>query len=212
MKAIKWIGIVFVGLLLLGLLMPKNDKDKNLNSEADSELIVVDTMDSNSGNLKVNIDSAKIKELKPLFKHKKDEFSEEQTEWITPIASARYRNENGIYCYFSENNLRFVFQYHADDWLFIKNFQFLIDDKPYSFTPDDIKRDNDETGITEWFDSSVNSSNGSRQIVEALAKAKSARVRLNGDNYHHITNFTAKQLKSIKNTLEYYNALGYTLN
>lgn len=206
MKALKWIGIVLVGLFILGLLLPDSDKKEEA---AKSEEVV--TPENATEVVKVTIDSAKIKELKPLFKHKKDEFSEDTAEWITPIASPRYRNENGTYCYFSKDNLRFVFQYHADDWLFIKGCKFLIDGKPYEFIPEEIKRDNDETGITEWFDVNVNSSNESTAIVNALAQAKTAKVKLIGDNYTDIKNITPKQLQSIKNTLEYYKALGNTI-
>lgn len=206
MKALKWIGIVFVGLIILGLLLPDSDKKDDTTSTEISD-VPVDTLAITE--TKSTVDSTKIKELKSLFKHKKDEF--EDTEWITPIASPRYRNENGIYCYFSKENLRLVFQYHADDWLFIRSCKFLIDDKPYEFIPDEIKRDNDETGITEWFDINVNSTNQSSEIVKALAQAKTAKVKLVGDNYHNIKTITSKQLQSIKNTLEYYKALGNSI-
>lgn len=210
MKALKWIGIVFLGLFILGLLLPDENKKETTVTNKVTD-VAVDTLVDVLVEKKSTIDSVKIKELKHLFKHKKDEFSEDKTEWITPIDAAKYRNQNGLYCYFSESNLRFVLQYHSDDWLFIRNCQFLIDDKPYNFTPEGMKRDNDETGITEWFDVNVNNDNGATQIVKALAVAKSAKVRLNGDNYYHVTNFTPKQLKSIKTTLEYYKALGYSI-
>jgi hypothetical protein len=207
MKVLKWIGIVLLGLFLLGLLLPNNDKKKN---EVDTEKIV--SPEAIAETATVTVDSAKIKALKSLFKHKKDEFSEGDAEWITPIASPRYRNENGTYCYFSKDNLRFVFQYHSDEWLFIKDCKFLIDDKPYNFIPEEVKRDNDETGITEWFDVNVNSNNQTVEIIKALANAKTAKVKLIGNNYSEIKNITSKQLLSIKNTLEYYKALGNSID
>jgi hypothetical protein len=197
-------------LFAIGFVSCKQDVS---DSPVELEVLSVDTLVSGAQNenLLVKVDSAKIKELKPLFKYKKDEFSEDQTEWITPIASSRYRNENGMYCYFSKDNLRFVFQYHADSWLFIRTCQFLIDDKPYTYTPEEVKRDNDETGITEWVDASVSTSSDLKAIVEALAVAKTAKVRLNGDNYYEVKNFSAKQIKSVKNTLAYYKALGNSI-
>lgn len=207
MKALKWIGIVIVGLFILGLLLPDSDKEGE-NVETEVSAVAVDTLAISE--TKSTVDSVKIKKLKPLFKHKKDEF--EDTEWITPTASPRYRNENGIYCYFSKDNLRFVFQYHSDDWLFIKGFKFLIDDKTYELIPEEVKRDNDETGITEWFDVNVNSSNESSAIVAALMQAKTAKVKLIGDNYTDVKKITPKQLQSIKTTLEYYKALGNSIN
>ena len=200
-------------ILLLLIIILASCKQDIAKSSDEFEAISVDTLVSgeNIEQSSSKIDSAKIKELKSLFKYKKDEFSEDQTEWITPIASAKFRNENGMYCYFSKGNFRFVFQYHADTWLFIRSCQFLIDDKPYTYTPEEVKRDNDETGITEWVDANVSSNSELRDIIEALSVAKSAKVRLNGDNYYEVVKFSDKQLKSVKNTLEYYRALGYNI-
>lgn len=191
---------------------------KNINAEKlkiEKEIFGMENIfkdDLSVADTKPNIiDSTKIKVLKHLFNHKTDEFSEDKTTWITPKASPTYRNQNGIYCYFGTVNkrpiiFRFVFQYHKDDWLFINKCQFLIDDKPYEYTPNDLKRDNDRTGITEWFDDKVDYSNIS--IVQALANAKKAKVKLIGDQYHDIKTFTPVQLQSIKRTYEYYKALG----
>ena len=158
-------------------------------------------------NIKPKIDSAKIKELKPFFKSKTDEFSSDKTTWITPKSAPPYRNQNGTYLYFSANNLRFVFQYHRDNWLFINSCQFLIDGKVFEFTPNEVKRDNDESGITEWFDENINYSNN--DLIEALANAKSAKVKLVGDKYVDIKVISKNQIQSFKRTLEYYKALGY---
>ncbi|NGY38859.1 hypothetical protein FQU23_015250 [Flavobacterium sp. XN-5] len=152
------------------------------------------------------IDSAVIKKLKPLFRQKTDEFSEDKTTWITPIESAKYRNMNGIYCYFSSNNLRFVFQYHADSWLFINKCQFLIDGVAFEYVPSNLKRDNDESGITEWYDDPLDENN--KKILVALSNAKSVKVKLIGDNYVDYMIISKKKLGSIKNTLDYYKALG----
>ena len=64
------------------------------------------------------------------FTFKKDEFSDQV--WVEPKSSPKYRTRNGIYCYFTmENNkptdnFRFVFQYYAEDWLFIRNIIFIV--------------------------------------------------------------------------------------
>jgi hypothetical protein len=166
----------------------------------DTAAVVVDTK------ILTAVDSIKIKELKPFFRHKSDEFSEDKTTWITPKASAPYRNQNGTYCYFSKNNLRFVFQYHADTWLFIDKCQFLIDGKAFEYTPVNMKRDNDESGITEWFDDNIDVTN--KDIITALANAKTAKVKLVGSNYVDVKNISSTQLLSFKRTIEYYKALG----
>ena len=170
----------------------------------DTTAIIVDTMAVVG---KANtIDSLLVKKLKPLFRNKTDEFSTDKTTWITPRESAKYRNMNGIYCYFSSNNLRFVFQYHSDSWLFFSKCQFLIDGKAFEYTPSNQKRDNDETGITEWFDDPVDATN--KDIIMALSNTKSAKLKLIGDNYVDYKVISKKQITSIKNTLDYYKALG----
>jgi hypothetical protein len=206
MKVLKWIAIGFIAFVVLMLLIPSADAKEEVVSIGE-----ITTIENEPIAAETTVDSAKIKELKGLFTNRKDEFSENKTEWITPKAAPAYRNSNGIYCYFSENNLRFVYQFHSDDWLFIKEYKFLIDDKPYSFKPDETKRDNDETGITEWFDIGVSSYDGSMAIVEALANAKTAKVKLVGDNYVEVKNISTKQLNSIKNTLAYFKARGNKL-
>jgi hypothetical protein len=180
----------------------KSERDKVLGS---MENVYKDVAIDKSESI-IKLDSSKIKKLKPLFKHKIDEFSEDKTVWVIPKSSAQFRNMNGIYCYFATGNFRFVFQYHKDDWLFIKKCNFLIDGEPFEYIPQNLKRDNDETGITEWFDDQVNYNN--RRLIESLANAKTAKVKLTGDNYVDVRVITKKQISSIKQTLEYYRALG----
>lgn len=174
----------------------------------DTAAIILDTMAMGESFVgKANtIDSLLVKKLKPLFRNNTDEFSKDKTTWITPRESAKYRNMNGLYCYFSSNNLRFVFQYHSDSWLFFSKCQFLIDGKSFEYIPSNQKRDNDETGITEWFDDPVDTTN--KDIIIALSNAKSAKLKLIGDNYVDYRVISKKQITSIKNTLDYYKALG----
>jgi hypothetical protein len=119
---------------------------------------------------------------------------------------------NGIYCYFqTENNipsnLRFRVQYHADDWLFISRIQFSIDGKAYDYIPSDVETDSGNGGrIWEWFDESLDSSD--KELIDALANAKSAKMKLIGKQYHDIKAITTEQINSIKRTLEMYNAMG----
>jgi hypothetical protein len=92
------------------------------------------------------IDSVKVKELGRFFVLKKDEFSNNNLVWYTPKTAPQYTNMNGIYCYFkTENgvpgNLRFRFQYYAEDWLFFSKIQFSIDGKAYEFIPSKTETD-----------------------------------------------------------------------
>ncbi|GAB3708723.1 hypothetical protein [Flavobacterium koreense] len=190
---------------------------KNVNAESsydfsgiDTNAVGVDTSDFNTGYKKevIYVDSTIIKKLSPLFKKSIDEFSEDKIAWYTPKSAPKFRNRNGFYCYFSPNNFRLVLQYHKDNWLFFEKCIFLIDGKTYELYPTDVKRDNDSSGITEWFDESISYKNN--DLIVMISDAKSVKIKLVGSQYVDYVNLTNNQIKSIKNTYDYYKALGYT--
>lgn len=158
------------------------------------------------------IDSAKIKELKKFFRVRKDEFSTTGKTWYEPKSAPSYTNRNGLYCYFqTENdipsNLRFRMQYYSDDWLFFSKVQFSIDGKAYEYVPMDTETDSGDGGhIWEWFDESVSESD--KELMNALANAKSAKMKLIGRQYFDVRNISQDQIKGIKRTLELYQAMG----
>jgi len=155
------------------------------------------------------IDSAKVKSLQSLFIVKKDEFND--YAWIKPKSRPIYVNSNGFYCYFAKNNdgtvsnFRFVGQYASSEWLFIKKVVFNIDGENVQFYPEDIKTDHD-TSIWEWFDEQIVSSNS--DLINKIANAKKVKVRFHGDQYYDDKVMSQSNIKSIKNTLEYYKAFG----
>lgn len=158
------------------------------------------------------IDSVKAKSLQKYFKIKGDEFSNDNKKWYTPTSAPKFANMNGIYCYFqTENgvpsNLRFKLQYYADDWLFFNRVQFSIDGKAFEYIPSNVETDSGDGGkIWEWFDEPLMPSD--KELIETLANAKSAKFKLIGKQYHEVKIITTEQIKSIKRTLEMYNALG----
>jgi hypothetical protein len=161
-------------------------------------------------NQKVVEETPQIKELKKKFRIKKDEFDENNLVWYEPKTAPNFRNANGFYCYFGTKNgapyvLRIVHQYSADDWLFIQNYKFSIDGKAYSYTPTEMKTDNDN-GIWEWSDEVVDSE--IKEILTALINCKSAKIRLEGRQYSKTKLISASQIKSIKETVELYKLIG----
>ena len=155
------------------------------------------------------VDSVKAGKLKPLFVENKDEF--EGYTWVQPKSRPIYRNQNGFYCYFQKSkdnkvsNLRFVGQYEDEDWLFINHVKFNIDGVVWDYTPNKVNQDNDSR-IWEWFDDDVNSSNA--LLIEAISNAKVVNVRFIGRQYHDERKMSKNNIQSIRNTLEYYKALG----
>ena len=112
--------------------------------------------------------------------------------------------------------LRFVFQYHSDDWLFIENMIFNIDGENITIIPD-METDCGNGGkIWEWCDEAVVGGNCEYSVKEKLiakiANAKSVKVKLNGSQYYDTRTLTAEQIKSIRDTYEYYKALGAKLS
>lgn len=160
------------------------------------------------------IDSAKIKELNKFFTSKTDEFDPNALVWHKPKSAPKYTNQNGIYCYFQSNNgmpinLRLRMQYHADDWLFIKKVQFSIDKKAFEFIPRNTETDSGNGGrIWEWFDEDMGKSH--TELLDALANAKSAKMKLIGRQYYKTKTITNDQIRDIKRSLDLYKAMGGT--
>ena len=158
------------------------------------------------------VDSSKINELEKYFRKRKDEFSNNKRIWYEPKSAPRYTDRNGIYCYFeTENgmptNLRFRLQYYADDWLFFKEVKFSIDGKAYDYIPLSTQTDSGDGGyIWEWFDESISESD--KELINALANAKSAKMKLIGRQYYDVKTISREQINSFKRTLEMYQALG----
>ena len=159
-------------------------------------------------------DSTVIKKMKPYFNIKKDEFDPKAPVWYIPKNAPQYIDMNGIYCYFETEddipkNFRLKIQYYADDWLFIKKVQFSIDGNPYEHIPYNTERDHDGGYIWEWCDNQVKGSD--IEIINALANAKEAKMKLIGNQYYKIQHITQQQLLDIKRSVELYEALGGTL-
>lgn len=157
-----------------------------------------------------------IKRCEPLFTVKKDEFSDKA--WVEPKSAPKYRNRNGVYAYFAtENgrafNFRFVYQYYSDDWLFIKNMIFNIDGENITIAPD-METDCGNGGkIWEWCDVHVTGGDSesifvNEYFIKKIAEAKAVKVKMNGRQYYDTRTLTSAQIQSIKDTYEYYKALG----
>lgn len=159
------------------------------------------------------IDSATVKKLSYLFIFNKDEFDPRELTWIKPKSAPQYTNQNGIYCYFMKDvngvsNFRFRIQYYSDDWLFIHKYQFSIDNSAYEFIPNNVETDSGNGGyIWEWCDENIHTNNDI-ELIKALSNAKSAKIKFIGRQYHDIKTISPKQIKSIRNTIELYTAMG----
>ena len=188
--------------------------DSALKISAEREKFIADSLAKEQAK-KDSLNLLIIQRCKPLFSESKDEFSDKT--FVEPKNAPKYRNRNGVYCYFSVKDgeprmLRFVFQYHSDDWLFIENMIFNIDGENITIIPD-MKTDCGNGGkIWEWCDEAVVGGNSeysvNEKFIAKIANAKSVKVKMNGSQYYDTRTLTAEQIKSIRDTYEYYKALG----
>ena len=174
-----------------------------VNKKEDKEIMVKN---------EIVIDSIRIKELLPYFTSQKDEFDKNGSTWYKPKSAPIYINRNAIYCYFQiindkPTNFRFQVQYYAEDWLFFSKCQFSIDGTAYEYIPNNVETDHNGGNIWEWFDERVYT-NADIELIEALAKAKEAKIRFVGRQYHNIKTITKSQIIDIKRSLDLYKAMG----
>nr|WP_315028041.1 hypothetical protein [uncultured Chryseobacterium sp.] len=154
------------------------------------------------------LDTIRSGQLSKLFSEKTDKF--ENVTWIEPKSKPKYQNQNAFYCYFSKEsdkvgNFRFVGQYAASDWLFINEVIFNIDGVNYTYLPKKMEHDN-KSSIWEWFDDNINKNR--LPLIIAISNAKSVGVKWKGKQYSREVEMKQTDIKSIKQTLEYYQSLG----
>lgn len=186
------------------------DSTKTSVEEVDSAAIIAQQKQKEAEKAaeaeKVQKQKEELERLAKNFKLQKDEFSDKT--WIFKD-KPKYRNRNATYCYFMKQNnkvqnFRFVFQYVASDWLFIKDLIFNIDGKIYEYRRLDFNTDCGGEQIWEWCDLQLSDVN----LIRALEKAKSIKIKMNGDKYYNVRMLKASTISSIQNTIKYYKALG----
>jgi hypothetical protein len=98
------------------------------------------------------------------------------------------------------NDLHFIIQYSADDWLFIEYIKFDFDGKFYEYGPLNFET-NVSNGIQEWSDETVDLSS---QLVQYFKNAESVKYRLEGRQFYKDYTMSPEKLKKIKNTIKLY--------
>lgn len=206
------LGFGLIALLVFGFIMymaDKSEKDVKAEKAKYASVSAASTLAAEAPKFNPNPELAKS--LKSHFRIKKDEFN--GTYRYEHKSAPEFVNQNGVYVFFLTNgegvtpdkkNMFFSLQYYGDDWLFIKSVDFLIDGQRYYFQPSQWKHDNDSK-VWEW---TVDRMGVNEDIVAALKNAKVAKMRLNGQKYNKDKVITAEQLKAIRETCQYFEALG----
>lgn len=154
-----------------------------------------------------------IKNSKNLFDEEYDEFQD--VVWVAPKVRPRNNNANGMYGIIGMRDgepmcLFFRFQYANDDWLFVKKMIFNIDGENITISPE-MKRDNNSKGIWEWCNTRVHlMGDVTESFIKKLANAEDVKVKFFGITYTDVRTVDKKYIKALKETYEYYKALGGT--
>ncbi|NBA74168.1 hypothetical protein GOQ04_01300 [Emticicia sp. ODNR4P] len=127
----------------------------------------------------------------------------EKTYWVYDRSNPVDVTKNGIFVYFgmTESNFwsRIKIQYFGDDWLFIKNYSFKIDNVVVDYQPTaTIERDNKSGYVWEILDESPLENVQLDSIWRLLENCNNAKLRFRGDKYHNDKIITKNQLKSLK--------------
>ena len=205
------IGIVAIFIISL-IFASTNEKSENKSSnnnvqkfsDSTATLMVNDINKRNGKAEPIKIDSVEFKKLRKTFRREKEEFSENRYFYL-PSNYPHYRNTNYMGFYFGgtkekANDLHFIIQYSADDWLFIEYIKFDFDGKFDEYGPLNFET-NVSNGVQEWSDESVDYSS---QLVQYFKKAKSVKYRLEGKQFYRDYKMSPEKLKKIQNTIKLY--------
>ena len=139
---------------------------------------------------------------------KSDEFN--GTRFYTPKTVSKYIDVNQVYAYLCESDgqywPRLVFQYSADNWLFISSVKILTDNGTRELTGE-WKTDNGSGKIWEWQDFNATSGEDAYFVLNDMAKSKTIKIRFVGNQYHHDRTLSSKELASIRLIFEAYEEL-----
>lgn len=208
-------GCLRIGLIVFGVFVAIfvlvgifTDKEIDKVAEADEQIAKEIPELTQQQQDSINAEREKnIARLAPLFTESTDEFKHQT--WVEPKSKPKYRNTNAVYMYFQlvddvATNLRLVMQYEASDWLFIKNVVFLINGIDFTYNNLKFKRDNAGGRIWEWADLAATDP----VLLAAIKNAESFKIRYEGSQYQKDIELSQKQIKNLKEVIEYYQLLG----
>lgn len=142
------------------------------------------------------------------FKINKDEFS--GITWYTHQDEPRYSDTRpflSLYLGMKDGQkpiLRFILNYTADSWLFVKNAQANIDGTIIDIPNAEWKRDNDSE-IWEWID--IVATDAIIDLSRKISNSKKTIIRFNGQQYYDNYNVTEKDKQVLRDGLVAFEAM-----
>lgn len=118
------------------------------------------------------------------------------------------RSEAKLYIGFNDRKqwLRFKVKYYGDDWLFVSSYKVAADDYRWQSPKLEFERDNSSGSVWEWID--VAAKNKEIEVAKALANAKKATIRFQGNQYYSDKQLQDDQKISIRKILKLYTLMG----
>jgi len=141
---------------------------------------------------------------------KRDEFDPDQTIWYRPKSASK--SPNKAYCYFSTRKgepgeMRLRIEFYDDSHIFFRNVFFAANEEAFEYTPSGTRTNIAADGyVTEWSDEIIKEKY--RDMIKALAKADSAKMKLIGTQFSRVRVLSEEQIKDIGRILYYYKLLG----
>lgn len=160
----------------------------------------------------------KKKRTRELLRKMKAEYDDDKNiTWYRDKRSPSYTNQNAMFLYFSKkdgsdraSSLRLKIQYASEEsggYINIEKYRFDYDGKNYTFTPEKMKRDRDDSNRGfEWSDNSVKGKTG--KLIRALSTANDATIRFLGKNGTKKRELDESEKDALYNVLEVYEAMG----
>ena len=127
--------------------------------------------------------------------------------FISPTGNS-LRSEAKLYIGFNDKKqwLRFKVTYYDDDWLFVSSYKVAADDYRWQSSKLKFERDNSSGSVWEWID--VAAKKKEIEVAKALANAKKATIRFQGDQYYSDKQLQDDQKISILKVLKLYSLMG----
>lgn len=152
-------------------------------------------------------DSATIVRLTPKFRKIKDKFDEKM--WYKSKTAPQSLQKSYVYLSFEASepragNLKMKIQYAGSDWVFFEYVHFYIDGKTYTIDCFETQRDNSAYLVWESYDFE----HPDNSLLKAMYNASSVKVKYEGDDKSSVRTLSEKELKSIKETIDLYKAMG----
>ncbi|MDD2426013.1 MAG: hypothetical protein PHP30_08860 [Bacteroidales bacterium] len=141
---------------------------------------------------------------------KRDEFDPDQTLWYRPKSASA--SPNKVYCYFSTRKgepgeMRLRIEFYADAHIFFRNVFFAANEEAFEYTPSGTRTNIAADGyVTEWSDDIVKEKHW--DMIKALAKADSAKMKLIGTQFSRVRVLSKEQIRDFGRILDYYKLLG----